>query len=48
MRTRIGTQLIVGAGATAVTVKLRAVELCPSGLMTVTVQVPGSLPLLNW
>ena len=40
------TLLIDGAEAT--TVKLAVPDSCPSGLMTLTVQVPASLPLLSW
>ena len=39
--------LIEGAGTAAVTVKLNVLEVCPSGLVTRTVQVPASLALLN-
>ena len=43
------TPLIVGAGrAAACTVKLNQLEDLPSGLMTLTFQVPASLKLLNW
>jgi uncharacterized membrane protein len=42
------TLLKDGGDATDVTVKLTVPEDWPSGLFTFTVQVPGSLPLLNW
>ena len=41
------TLVIVGTAVEADTVKLKAVELCPPGLTTVTVQVPASLASLN-
>ena len=44
----LGDKLVIdGAGATAVTEKLHVFEVCPSGLVTKTVHVPGSFALLN-